>query len=72
MNRMNGIENAQHDLSDAHFCLETAIELLSSIGHDAGDGEADLVQLVEQLRSLKTGLDSSRERLIALSDRIPC
>jgi hypothetical protein len=69
---MNGIENAQHDLSDARFSLETAIDLLSSIGHDGGDGDAELVRLVEQLRTLKTGLDSSHERLIAIADHIPC
>lgn len=69
---MTGIENAQHDLSDARFCLETAIELLSSIGHDAGDADVGLVELVEQLRTLKTGLDASHERLLSIADRIPC
>lgn len=67
---MNGLENAQHDLSDAQFSLETAIDLLSSIDSDTGTREADLHSVIEHLQSIKTELADSFQRLQDVSGRI--
>lgn len=64
---MNGLENAHHDLSDASFCLETAIELLASISEEDQAKGIELTQIVSQLQQLKSGLDENSERLSLLS-----
>ena len=64
---MTGLENAQHDLTDAAFSLSTAIDLLASIDTDASDRE--LTELVRQLESLKSGLDKSCRRLEHLYEK---
>ncbi len=64
---MTGIENAQHDLTDAAFSLSTAIDLLASIGTEASDRE--LTELVSQLQKLKNGLDKSCQRLGHLHEK---
>lgn len=65
---MNGLENAQHDLSDAQFCLETAIDLLSSIDEDTR--EPELHTVVEHLLSIKTELANSYEQLRGVTEKI--
>jgi hypothetical protein len=67
---MNGLENAQHDLDDARFSLETAIDLLSSIDSDNGTQEPELHSVIEHLMSIKSELTSSFERLQDVSVRI--
>lgn len=67
---MNGLENAQHDLSDAQFCLETAIELLNSIDSDTQAREPELHVVIEHLRNIKTELDSSFARLQDVTGRL--
>jgi hypothetical protein len=64
---MTGLENAQHDLSDAQFSLETAIELLDSIEHDDSTMPAQLHTVVDHLRSIKSELDQSFSQLLQLS-----
>lgn len=63
---MTGLENAQHDLSDAQFSLETAIELLDSIGHDDG---VQLGELISHLRSIKTELAETNSQLLELQSK---
>ncbi len=64
---MTGLENAQHDLTDAQFSLETAIELLDSIDHD---GPAmPLHEVIEHLRSIKSELDNSFTQLLELQQQ---
>ncbi len=64
---MTGLENAQHDLTDAQCSLETAIELLDSIDHD---GPAmPLHGVIEHLRSIKSELDSSFSQLLELQQK---
>jgi len=67
---MNGLENAQHDLSDARFSLETAIDLLSSIDSDHGTAEPELHSVIEHLLSIKSELANSFERLQDVTGRI--
>ena len=64
---MTGLENAQHDLTDAQFSIETAIDLLDSIEHD-GPG-MPLHGVVEHLRSIKSELDMSFTQLMELKQR---
>lgn len=66
---MTGLENAQHDLSDAKFSLETAIELLDSIEHDDSAMPAQLHAVVDHLRSIKTELDQSFSQLLELAEQ---
>ena len=63
---MNGIENAQHDISDARFSVDTAIELLSGIGKDTQDDAAELSAVIEKLMELKGGLDDTYHRLASV------
>ena len=63
---MTGIENAQHDLSDAQFSLQTAIDLLDSLDHDAPAMPRQLHDVVDHLRNIKTELDTSFSQLIEL------
>lgn len=65
---MNGIENAQHDISDASFCVDTAIELLSSIEHDRDVGDEDLQSIVRSLLQLKGGLDDTYKKLLKVAN----
>lgn len=65
---MNGLENAQHDLSDARFSLETAIELLSSIGGDLE--EPELKSVLKHLVTIKTDLETSYEKLQDVTERV--
>lgn len=64
---MTGIENAKYDLTEAAFSLNTAIELLASIGRDAPDQE--IAEVICALRQLKSGLDQSCERLGHLHEK---
>ena len=66
---MTGLENAQHDLSDAKFSLETAIELLDSIEHDDSAIPPQLHAVVDHLRSIKTELDQSFSQLLQLAEQ---
>lgn len=63
---MTGIENATHDLTDAQFSLETAIELLDSIEHDGPTMPVQLHVVVDHLRNIKTELDQSFSQLMEL------
>lgn len=63
---MTGLENAQHDLSDAQFSLQTAIELLDSIDHDDPQMPAQLHAVIDHLRSIKSELDLSFGQLLEL------
>jgi hypothetical protein len=67
---MNGLENAQHDLSDARFSLETAIDLLSSIDSDRASQEPELHSVIEHLQTIKNELTHSFEKLQDVSGRI--
>lgn len=67
---MNGLENAQHDLNDAQFSLETAIELLNSIDSDIGLREAELHGVVEHLQKLRSELADSFRKLQDVTNRV--
>ncbi len=67
---MNGLENAQHDLSDAQFCLETAIELLSGIDSDTQTQKTELHLVIQKLQSIKGDLDTSYDKLMEVSAKI--
>ncbi|HEY0721669.1 MAG TPA: hypothetical protein VGE50_10515 [Gammaproteobacteria bacterium] len=60
---MTGIENAQHDLSDAQFSIETAIELLSCIDHDDPRPVEELNRVIAALQDIKSELASSFDKL---------
>lgn len=63
---MTGLENATHDLSDAQFSIETAIELLGSIEHDDTKVAAPLHNVIEHLRNIKSELDNSYGQLVEI------
>ncbi len=58
---MDGIDNARHDLDDAQGCLETAIELLSSIDND--QPSEGLEGVIGELRGLYQSLERTASRL---------
>jgi len=60
---MTGIENAQHDLSDATFSIETAIELLSCIDHDDPQPVEELNRVISTLQEIKAELTQSFDKL---------
>ena len=66
---MTGLENAQHDLDDARFSLQTAIELLDSIDHDDPAMPAQLHAVIDHLRSVKSELDLSLSQLLELQQQ---
>jgi hypothetical protein len=67
---MTGLENAQHDLSDAQFSLETAIELLDSLDHDTtATVPPQLHAVVEHLRNIKSELDTSFTQLMEITSQ---
>lgn len=65
---MTGIENAQYDLSDAQFSLETAIDLLSSINEDSKAPE--LNNVIQHLVNIKNELANSYAELINVQNKI--
>lgn len=67
---MTGIENAQHDLSDAQFSLETAIDLLSSINEDCSNQESELHNVIRHLESIKSELATSFAQLQSVQTKI--
>jgi len=67
---MTGLENAQHDLTDAQFSLETAIELLNSINLDHQAEEPELKNLIEHLMTIKSELASSFNQLLNVQTKI--
>jgi hypothetical protein len=67
---MNGLDNAQHDLSDAKFSLETAIELLSGIDSDTQEQQTELHLVISHLQNIKGELDSSYDKLMEVSAKI--
>jgi len=67
---MTGIENAQHDLSDAQFSLETAIDLLSSINDDCSNRESELDKVIQHLMSIKSELATSFAELQNVQSKI--
>ncbi len=67
---MTGIENAQHDLSDAQFSLETAIDLLSSINEDCNSQETELHTVIQHLMSIKSELATSFAQLQSVQTKI--
>lgn len=66
---MTGLENAQHDLTDAQFSLETAIELLDSLDHDGSTAPPQLHGVIEHLRNIKSELDMSFSQLMELQQQ---
>ena len=68
---MTGLENAQHDLSDAQFSLETAIELLGSIEQEYTTMPPQLHLVVEHLRSIESELELSFNQLLELQQQAP-
>lgn len=66
---MTGIENAQHDLSDAQFSIETAIELLSCIDHDDPRPVEELNRVISALREIRSELAVSFDKLRSVQDR---
>lgn len=60
---MTGIENAQHDLADAEFSVETAIELLSCIDHDDPRPVEELNRVIAILKEIKCELANSSDKL---------
>lgn len=60
---MTGIENAQHDLVDAQFSIETAIELLSCIDHDDPQPVEELNRVIAALQGIKNELAHSFDKL---------
>ena len=66
---MTGLENAQHDLTDAQFSLETAIELLDSLEHDKSGMPAQLHNVIAHLRTIKSELDVSFSQLVELQEQ---
>jgi hypothetical protein len=67
---MTGIENAQHDLSDAQFSLETAIDLLSSINDDCCSEESELYDVIKHLMTIKSELATSFDQLRSVQTKI--
>lgn len=67
---MTGIENAQFDLSDAQFSLETAIDLLSSINEDSKTQAPELNEVIQHLRSIKDELAVSYAELKNVQTKI--
>ncbi|MCW8829171.1 MAG: hypothetical protein OQK94_08955 [Gammaproteobacteria bacterium] len=67
---MNGLENAQHDLSDAQFSLETAIDLLSSIDTDIDTQGSELQSVIEHLQRLRSELADSFRKLHDITSRV--
>lgn len=65
---MTGIENAQHDLSDAQSSIETAIELLSCIDHDDPRPVEELNRVITLLRDIKSELASSFDTLRSVQE----
>lgn len=63
---MNIIDNIQHDLLDANFSLNTAIELLSSLDLDGDHQDQALHELIDRLCVLKDELDAACERVSSL------
>lgn len=56
---MNSYDNIRHDISDASFCVTTAIELLSGMEQDnAAQNQAmrDLIAGLERVRNELEGL----------------
>ncbi len=68
---MKVIENVQHDISDASFSVETAIDLLHSLSEDAGEcRDSDMLKaIVSDLVRVKQQLDNHAEQLATLQDR---
>ncbi len=66
---MNGIENAQHDLVDAKFSVETAIELLTNIQHDQKELN-ELLEVIRKLTQIKGELEKSYEQLNAVHPKL--
>ncbi len=64
---MKGIESARHDLSDARFSVDTAIDLLSSIRQDLNAEE--LQDLITRLTELKLGLDETYQQLLNVQEK---
>lgn len=58
---MNSLEHAHFDLGDARLSLETAIELLNSLGHEQHCQELEAV--LQELRTIQGELDHSYTRL---------
>lgn len=67
---MTGIENAQHDLTDAQFSIETAIELLSCIDHDDPKPLEELNSVISRLQEIKSELASSFDKLRMVQEHI--
>ena len=67
---MTGIENAQYDLSDAQFSLETAIDLLSSINEDSKTCTPELNEVIQHLVSIKKELADSYAELMNVQTKI--
>lgn len=67
---MTGIENAQHDLSDAQFSLETAIDLLSSINEDCQAQTPELHSVIQHLMNIKGELATSYAQLKKVQTKV--
>lgn len=60
---MDIFDNIQHDLSDAAFCVTTAIELLSGIEEDGARQNQRLRTLIARLQEVKNNLDDAHREV---------
>ncbi len=60
---MDIFDNIQHDLSDATFCVTTAIELLSGIEEDGAQQDQRLHALIARLQEVKSNLDDAHREV---------
>lgn len=60
---MDIFDNIQHDISDAVFCVTTAIELLSGIEEDGIKQDQRLRSLITRLQDVKSHLDDAHREV---------
>ncbi len=60
---MDIFDNIQHDISDAVFCVTTAIELLNGIEEDGTQQNQRLHDLIVRLQDVKSTLDDAQREV---------
>ncbi len=68
---MNSYDNIRHDISDASFCVTTAIELLSGMEQDGPPQNQAMRDLIASLERVRNELDGLGQKVTEVEQQVP-
>jgi hypothetical protein len=68
---MNSYDNIRHDISDASFCVTTALELLSGMAQDGPAQNQAMSDLIASLERVRDELEGLGQKVTEVEHQVP-